>query len=419
MTSVSGATVKGDTGKRGIPRQRASLPARRLKIAIATAGRFHVLDLARELHALGHHVRFYSYVPRYRTRRFGLADECHVALLPFVFPLVVWERLVPRLLPALRERLMYAVLNGAVILRLQPCDVLICMSGIYLEAARFAKRRFGATIWLHRGSRHILSQDEILAATPGAERPSRLAIKRELAGYEVADRIVIPSKHVEESFLLDPQSHRKIFRNTYGVQLSMFSPQPKPNVTKFIIILYVGIWCLRKGSDVLAQSINQISDVRLIHVGSIGDCEFPLENARFEHVDPVRQAELVRFYGSADIFVLPSREDGFGVVLSQALASGLPVICTDRTGGPDLAHTPALAERITVIPSGDVDALASALTTWRDRLRAGEYPPPLGERDLEMLSWAAYARRHSDELLRSVPQPNGHNPPARLRSRRR
>ena len=36
---------------------------RRLRIAIATAGRFHVLDLARELNALGYAVDFYSYVP--------------------------------------------------------------------------------------------------------------------------------------------------------------------------------------------------------------------------------------------------------------------------------------------------------------------------------------------------------------------
>ena len=38
-----------------------------MQIAIAAAGRFHVLDLARELHALGHRVRFYSYVPRSRA----------------------------------------------------------------------------------------------------------------------------------------------------------------------------------------------------------------------------------------------------------------------------------------------------------------------------------------------------------------
>ena len=159
------------------------LVKRPLQIAIATAGRFHLLDLARELHALGHHVRFYSYVPRARARRFGLPDECHVPLLPLVIPAVAWERIAPRLTPRMRERALYALLNRAVIMRLHPCDVFICMSGIYLEAARFAKNRYGAAIWLERASRHILSQDEILAAVPGAERPSPFAIRRELAGY--------------------------------------------------------------------------------------------------------------------------------------------------------------------------------------------------------------------------------------------
>jgi hypothetical protein len=85
------------------------------------------------------------------------------------------------------------------------------MSGIYLEAARFAKQRYGATIWLERGSRHILSQDEILAAIPGAERPSPLVMRRELAGYALADRVVIPSHHVGERFRRDGATYAKLF----------------------------------------------------------------------------------------------------------------------------------------------------------------------------------------------------------------
>ena len=186
---------------------------RRLRIAIATAGRFHVLDLALELHALGHYVRFYSYVPRARARRFGLPDECHVSLLSLTLPAVAWHQLVPRLMPRIQERVLYALLNRAVIMRLQSCDVFICMSGIYLEAARFARQRYGAAIWLERGSRHVLSQDQILAEIPGAERPSRLTIQRELAGYALADRIVIPSRHVGESFRRDESTYGKLFYN--------------------------------------------------------------------------------------------------------------------------------------------------------------------------------------------------------------
>ena len=80
------------------------------------------------------------------------------------------------------------------------------------------------------------------------------------------------------------------------------------------------------------------------------------------------------------------------------------LICTDRTGGADLAHTPALAARITVVPHDDVGALASAIAGWRDRRRTGDSLPPLSQPDRETLSWTAYARRYSDELQISFAQ---------------
>jgi alpha-maltose-1-phosphate synthase len=374
---------------------------RRLKIAIATTGRFHVLDLARELHALGHQVRFYSYVPRARARRFALPDQCHVSLLPLVFPAVIWERLMPRLRPGMQERVLFVLLNRAVMMRLRPCDAFICMSGYYLEAARFAKERYGAAIWLERGSRHIQSQDEILAAVPGAQRPSPLAIRRELAGYALADRVVIPSHHVAESFRRDGSIYTKLFYNPYGVDLAMFPPRAEKALAEPFLLLFVGTWSLQKGSDPLAEAVKKVPGVRLTHVGRIGDLDFPPGDDRFVHVDPVPQAELARLYAAADAVVLASRQDGFGMVLAQALASGLPLICTDRTGGADLAHTPALAARITLVPHDDVGALACAIAKWRDRWRGGEKLLRLPETDREKLSWAAYARRYSDELLAS------------------
>jgi alpha-maltose-1-phosphate synthase len=373
--------------------------SRRLNIAIATAGRFHVLDLARELHALGHRVRFYSYVPRGRARRFGLPDECHVSLLPLVFPAVAWQRLMPRLMPRIRERLLYALLDLSVMIRLRRCDVFICMSGIYLEAARFAKQRYSAAIWLHRGSRHILSQDEILSAIPGAGRPSLLAIRRELAGYALADRIVIQTAHVEESFRRDAAAHGKLFRNPTGTSLSMFPVRPNKLSREPFSLLYAGTWSLQKGCDILTEAVIQVPGVRLTHVGALGDCEFPVTHAQFIHVGPVQQPELAKFYSEADLFVLASRQEGLSAVLIQALASGLPLVCTDRTGGADLAHTPALAARITVVPHDDTGALAGAIASWRDRWRTGQSLTPLPDPDREKLSWAAYARRYSDELL--------------------
>jgi glycosyltransferase involved in cell wall biosynthesis len=182
----------------------------------------------------------------------------------------------------------------------------------------------------------------------------------------------------------------------------MFPLRAERKAIEPVSFLFVGVWCLRKGCDILVEAVKQVTGICLTHVGAIGDLDFPVASHRFIHLDPVPQPELTRFYTSADAFVLASREDGFGVVLCQALACGLPVICTDRTGGTDLAHTAALAARITVVPAGDVGALASAIAVWRDRLLVGNAFPTLAVADRETLSWSGYGRRHDEELQRST-----------------
>ena len=372
---------------------------RRIRVAIATAGRFHVLDLARELNALGYAVDFYSYVPKSRAVRFGLPSVCHRSLTLFAVPALAMERFAPAVPQSVREWSLYKSLNLAVMTRLRPCDLFIGMSGIYLEAARFAKRRFGAAVWLERASRHILSQDEILADIPGATRPTSLAIDRELAGYALADRIVIPSAHVKESFRRDPTAYAKLFMNPYGVDLEMFPTTNRQHSHKEFTLLFVGSWTLRKGCDLLMSAIAHTPGVRLVHVGSMGtDLAFPREDPRFVHIDPVPQTELARFYADADAFVLTSREEGLAYVQAQALASGLPVICTDRTGGADLAHTPALAQRISIIPHDDLCALVAAVAGLRDRHKASEGLLPLADADRETLSWKAYGRRYAQQI---------------------
>jgi hypothetical protein len=88
----------------------------RLRVAIATAGRFHVLDLARELNALGYAVDFYSYVPKTRALRFGLPR------LPSIVgrsPSGSGTGAVRAGSAVIREWLLYKSLNLAVVTRLR------------------------------------------------------------------------------------------------------------------------------------------------------------------------------------------------------------------------------------------------------------------------------------------------------------
>src|SRR4029453_16076946 len=177
-----------------------------MRIAILTSGRFHACDLARELSARGHDVAFYSLVPPQRTRRFGLPAQCNRWLGPYVGALYVVTRL------ALRSRyssrlllLMSVMLDRVAAQRLEPCEIFIGMSQMSLRTIEAGRRRFGARPFLERGSRHILSQREILERLPRTASAAKpipdAAVHRELAEYALADLIVVPSRHAETSFL--------------------------------------------------------------------------------------------------------------------------------------------------------------------------------------------------------------------------
>src|SRR5215468_2667925 len=177
-----------------------------MRVAIVTAGRFHVCDLARELDAHGHDVALYSLVPPWRTRRFGLPARCNRWLGPYLAPVYAACRAARRAgAGAVVNRILYAAVGRVAARAVERCDVLIGMSQMSGAAMRAAQRRFGARAVLERGSRHIASQREILATIAGdgaaATPVPDWAVARELGEYEIADVISVPSRHVEHSFV--------------------------------------------------------------------------------------------------------------------------------------------------------------------------------------------------------------------------
>jgi glycosyltransferase involved in cell wall biosynthesis len=87
---------------------------------------------------------------------------------------------------------------------------------------------------------------------------------------------------------------------------------------------------------------------------------------------PVDDTALEAAYGAADLFVLPSRYEGYGVVYAEALAHGLPVVACDAGPVPELLGR----EAALLVPPGDVEALSGALDLLlndaglRDRMSA-------------------------------------------------
>lgn len=386
---------------------------RSLRIVIATTGRFHVGALARELADLGHHVTFYSYSPKRLNAGGKLTSRDCRSLLVYVAPLLFWRRIFPNIQKQRINRWIIDIVDQVMTWRLPQCDVFIGMAGVYLKTARHARERYGAKIIVERGSRHIRSQREILRglSLDGVEAVPETSVARDIMSYDFADVISVPSMHVWQSFLDEGVASDRLFRNPYGVSLDQFRPTSAP-ATEPRTVLLVGMWCRRKGCPELAEAVRRLQPgIRLLHVGPVSDAPLPTEDW-FEHHDAVQQSSLSQFYGQAHVFALPSYEEGLALVLPQALRSGLPIVCSDRSGGEDIRDLLGLGNEVAIVPHGDIDALANALInqleTALQRFDPGDLRNLTGNR-IDNLTWRSYGARYDAFLSRLVFHENGKN----------
>ena len=124
-----------------------------------------------------------------------------------------------------------------------------------------------------------------------------------------------------------------------------------------------------KGHDVLLDGLATVTDLawRCTCVGSLDrDPAFAAEvrrhalRERVRFVGPRTGAELDRAYAAADLLVLASHAETYGMVVTEALARGVPVLATDVGGVPEaLGHGAGL-----LVPPGDPAALGAALRAW-------------------------------------------------------
>jgi glycosyltransferase involved in cell wall biosynthesis len=142
-----------------------------------------------------------------------------------------------------------------------------------------------------------------------------------------------------------------------------------------------------KGHDLLAAALADVSDLgwRCVCVGPL-DRDFaslfppqPRDagiDDRLRLVGPRAGPSLEAEYATADVLVLASRAETYGMVVTEALAHGLPVVATDVGGAPQaLGRAPDGSLPGLLVPAEDPDGLARALRSWltdagtRERLR--------------------------------------------------
>jgi glycosyltransferase involved in cell wall biosynthesis len=122
----------------------------------------------------------------------------------------------------------------------------------------------------------------------------------------------------------------------------------------------------RKGQDVLVEALRTVEDLdwSCTCVGSTTR-GVPARPGRVRFAGPRTGADLDAAYAAADLLVLPSRAETYGMVVTEALARGIPVLGTRVDGVPEaLGAAPDGTVPGTLVPPGDPAALAAAIREW-------------------------------------------------------
>jgi len=181
--------------------------------------------------------------------------------------------------------------------------------------------------------------------------------------FAECDRIVVPSVVAQQSFADYGYAEKTVVVQT-GVDTDYFSPNPAVAVASTFRVCYVGRLEFAKGVSYLLDAWKKLAlrDAELVLVGEVkpqmksllmkySDCGVRLTGILPAH-------DVARCYRQANLFAQPSPNEGMAQVLLEAMASGLPVVATDKSGALECVTN---GKEGLVVPAQDVDALAEAI----------------------------------------------------------
>lgn len=155
----------------------------------------------------------------------------------------------------------------------------------------------------------------------------------------------------------------------WGVNPSIFHPNIKPIKDKKdnFIFLFVGTLSKRKGVEYLIKSFLKLNqkyeniELLLVGDGALSTVEYFKEltgQANIKFIGPVLPVDVPKYLVYADVFILPSLGEPFGLVNLEAMACGKPVISTNAGGVPDYFQDKEVGF---LVKPADVDELANAM----------------------------------------------------------
>ena len=221
--------------------------------------------------------------------------------------------------------------------------------------------------------------------------------------YAMADAVICASSFTKHS-LAAAGSKAPAHVVGYGVDLELFSARTVAPAAKPLTIGFVGALSQRKGARYLLGALAALpkgSAKLVLYTRASVDRELlrGFESVDLEIRGGLSDAQLAADLKQCDLVALPSIAEGFGLVILEAMACGVPVLCTTRTGGADfILHR----QNGLLIEPGSASAIEQELVwalSHRDELFAmGQ----AARREAEKHTWAEYRRKFFAAYAASV-----------------
>ncbi|HTP26784.1 MAG TPA: glycosyltransferase family 4 protein [Anaeromyxobacteraceae bacterium] len=313
-------------------------------LVMSTYGRFHFGQAADALAAQGRAVLLHVADPLARTQRAKIvrAGLHHVA----------GNALLRRFHPAWLEQPLIASFDAAVarwVTRRRAQIGGVHGGALYCASTLRACRREGIVAVVERSGPHVDAQCELMSS-----EYDRLGLHRDLRGYwstddyrsrmleeyETADRIVVSSSFAKDTFVARGISPDKVVVVPLG---SNFPTRPKRHAEggKFVVLTVGNDFVCKGIADLLeAWRIANLPRAELRIRAPLPDrwLRLAVKLGNVTVLPPMPHAYLVPHFEAASVFCLLSIVDGFGMVVSEAMACGCPVIVSRNVGARDLVR---------------------------------------------------------------------------------
>lgn len=382
-----------------------------MKVVVSAGGRFHAINLAQQLNKKGCLQKLYSFsftkTDKSKIEKNHETDNNLVKIinsckfLDLAFQKLRFAHFInPSVFNSFKDNL-FDTLVALEIKKLERFDIFTGWANYSLKSLAHAKK-IGAKTIIESGSCHIKEQQILLSQEyekwgltfKPIYQPIIDKMEQE---YNQTDYIMTLSDFSYQSFIRQGINPKKILKTPCGIDVDFFRTEetlPRQNI-KFRVI-FVGMISLRKGIPYLIEAWNKLNlpphSTELILVGNIQKDMYQVlkkleikKNINF--LGSCGRNDLKKLYLESDVFVLPSVEDGFGMVIGEAMACGLPVICSKNTGANEIIQD---NKHGFLVDAQDAEALAEKILWCYQNSELRQEMGRFGKKRIFDFSWDNY-----------------------------